>query len=49
MSLAVNGRVGRKVACVLDEAGVWFEVIDLAGEGDEEPEEEEEDGEGVDT
>ncbi|RDX55874.1 hypothetical protein OH76DRAFT_1396221 [Lentinus brumalis] len=40
-SLAVNGRVGRRVACVLDEAGLTLEVLDMAGEEEEEEEEEE--------
>ena len=41
VTLAVNGRVGRRVACVLDAAGQGLEVLDM--EGDEEEEEDEED------
>ncbi|KAJ4486184.1 anaphase-promoting complex, cyclosome, subunit 4-domain-containing protein [Lentinula aciculospora] len=37
VSLAVNGRVGRRVACVLDSKGTTLETFDL--EGDEEGEE----------
>ncbi len=40
--MAVNGRVGRRVACVLDDAGLTLEVLDMAGEEEEEEEEEEE-------
>ena len=43
MTLAVNGRVGRRVSCVLDEAGLTLEVLDM--EGDEEETEEAEEGE----
>ncbi|KAI0684827.1 hypothetical protein BC835DRAFT_1387651 [Cytidiella melzeri] len=38
VSLAVNGRVGRRVACVLDSAGQALEVLDMEGEEDEEDE-----------
>ncbi|CCM01973.1 uncharacterized protein FIBRA_04046 [Fibroporia radiculosa] len=41
VSLAVNGRVGRRVACVLDGAGVGLELLDIEGEEEEEEEEEE--------
>ncbi|PIL31977.1 hypothetical protein GSI_06681 [Ganoderma sinense ZZ0214-1] len=41
VTLAVNGRTGRRVSCVLDEAGMNLEVLDM--EGEEEGEEEEED------
>ena len=37
MTLAVNGRVGRRVACVLDDGGLALEIMDV-----EPPEEEEE-------
>lgn len=43
MTLSVNGRVGRRVSCVLDGAGLTLEIIDMEG-GD--GEEEEEEGEG---
>lgn len=43
MTLSVNGRVGRRVSCVLDDAGLTLEIIDMEG-GD--GEEEEEEGEG---
>ena len=39
MSLAVNGRLGRRVACVLDSAGLALEVLDMEGEEGEEDEE----------
>ena len=35
MSLAVNGRAGRRVACVLGEEGLALEVFDMEGEEDE--------------
>ena len=28
----MNGRAGRRVACVLDSAGLTLEVFDMAGE-----------------
>ncbi|KAL1737776.1 hypothetical protein HDZ31DRAFT_70798, partial [Schizophyllum fasciatum] len=46
VSLAVNGRVGRRVACVLDGAGTKMECIDVEGDEDDEEEEEEGDGDG---
>ncbi|THH16998.1 hypothetical protein EW146_g3736 [Bondarzewia mesenterica] len=36
--LAVNGRVGRRVACVLDTEGLVLETLDLEGETGEESE-----------
>ncbi|KAI0793487.1 anaphase-promoting complex, cyclosome, subunit 4-domain-containing protein [Abortiporus biennis] len=36
--LAVNGRVGRRVACVLDEGGETLEILDMEGEIGEEEE-----------
>lgn len=39
----MNGRAGRRVACVLDSAGLTLEVFDMAGE-EEGEEEEMEDG-----
>ena len=35
ISLALNGRVGRRVACVLDGTGTSLESFDLEGEGDD--------------
>ena len=35
----MNGRAGRRVSCVLDEAGLSVEVLDMEGEEDEEEEE----------
>ncbi|KAF8872130.1 anaphase-promoting complex, cyclosome, subunit 4-domain-containing protein [Gymnopilus junonius] len=35
VSLALNGRVGRRVACVLDSAGITLESFDLEGDGEE--------------
>ncbi|KAH9849773.1 anaphase-promoting complex, cyclosome, subunit 4-domain-containing protein [Lenzites betulinus] len=46
VTLAVNGRAGRRVSCVLDGTGTTVEVLDMEGE-DEELEEEEEAGEGA--
>ena len=40
----MNGRVGRRVACVLDDAGLSLEILDLEGEAEEEEEEEAEEG-----
>lgn len=33
--LAVNGRTGRRVACVLDGRGTSVETFDLEGEGED--------------
>ena len=30
--MAVNGRTGRRVACVLDRAGGSLEIVDIEGE-----------------
>lgn len=41
VSVAVNGRVGRRVVCVLDGEGTTIEVLDMEGEeleGEEEAE-----------
>lgn len=35
MSLAVNGRAGRRVACVLDDKGTTMEALDLEGDGED--------------
>jgi len=35
VSVAVNGRVGRRVACVLDSKGTMLEAIDMEGGGNE--------------
>ncbi|KAI0932220.1 hypothetical protein AcW1_000598 [Taiwanofungus camphoratus] len=35
VTLAVNGRVGRRVACVLDDSGLALEILDMEGEEDE--------------
>ena len=35
MSVAVNGRVGRRVACLLNEGGTMMEAFDLEGDGDD--------------
>lgn len=44
VTLAVNGRTGRRVSCVLDSAGMNLEVLDMEGEEEElELEEAEED------
>ena len=38
VSLAVNGRAGRRVACLLNSKGTTMEVLDLEGEGEGEEE-----------
>jgi anaphase-promoting complex subunit 4 len=43
VSLALNGRTGRRVACVLDRKEGILEVLDIEGESDDE--EWDEDGE----
>lgn len=48
MTLSVNGRVGRRVSCVLDGAGITMEIIDMEG-GDDEEEDEEGEGEAGNT
>ena len=39
MTLAVNGRAGRRVACVLDDAGVTLEIMDVEPPEEDEAEE----------
>lgn len=39
VTLAVNGRVGRRVACVLDDAGTTLEVLDIESPYEDEAEE----------
>jgi anaphase-promoting complex subunit 4 len=36
VSLALNGRTGRRVACVLDHKEAVLEVLDIEGEGEDE-------------
>lgn len=45
----MNGRVGRRVACVLDGTGQTLEILDMEGEGEGEEEEEGEEGEEMAT
>ena len=47
VTLAVNGRVGRRVACVLDSGGVTIEIMDVESP-EEEGEGREEEGEDMD-
>ena len=47
MTLAVNGRTGRRVSCVLDEAGLSLEVLDMEGEEEDLELEEAEEDEGA--
>lgn len=35
VSLAVNGRIGRRIACVLDNKGSTMEVLDMEGSAEE--------------
>ncbi|KAJ6575135.1 anaphase-promoting complex, cyclosome, subunit 4-domain-containing protein [Mycena capillaripes] len=39
VSVALNGRVGRRVACVLDGQGTNMETLDLEGDGEQEGDE----------
>lgn len=39
VSLALNGRTGRRVGCVLDRTGTSLESFDVEGEADDEVEE----------
>ncbi|KAJ6519839.1 anaphase-promoting complex, cyclosome, subunit 4-domain-containing protein [Mycena sanguinolenta] len=39
VALALNGRVGRRVACVLDEQGTNMETLDLEGDAEQEGDE----------
>lgn len=36
ISLALNGRIGRRVACVLDRKEAVLEVLDIEGEAEDE-------------
>jgi anaphase-promoting complex subunit 4 len=36
VSLAINGRTGRRVACILDCREAVLEILDIEGETDEE-------------
>ncbi|KAG9314377.1 anaphase-promoting complex, cyclosome, subunit 4-domain-containing protein [Chiua virens] len=49
VSVAVNGRVGRRVVCVLDGDGMTMEVLDMEGEEQEGEEESEAEMEDVGT
>ena len=49
VSLALNGRTGRRVACVLDQTEGVLEVLDIEGESDEDGWDEDEDGDGEGT
>lgn len=42
VSLAVNGRVGRRVVCILDGDGTTMEILDMEGDEDMEAEDESE-------
>ena len=35
-SLGVNGRIGRRIACVLDGEGMELEMFDMEGDGEDE-------------
>ena len=39
VTLAVNGRVGRRVACVVDAAGLTLEIMDVESPEEDEDEE----------
>ncbi|KAI0286967.1 anaphase-promoting complex, cyclosome, subunit 4-domain-containing protein [Russula aff. rugulosa BPL654] len=49
VSLALNGRIGRRVACILDRKEGVLEVLDIEGETDDEEWDEEEDGDEEET
>ena len=36
VSLAINGRTGRRVACILDSREAVLEILDIEGEADDE-------------
>jgi anaphase-promoting complex subunit 4 len=38
VSLAVNGRVGRRVVCILDGEGTTVDILDMEGDEDMEAE-----------
>ena len=46
VALAVNGRKGRRVACVLGEDGTALQVFDMEGEEEDDDEEVDAEGEG---
>lgn len=48
-SLALNGRIGRRVACVLDCKEGVLEVLDIEGESDDEEWDEDDDSDGEET
>lgn len=35
MSLALNGRAGRRVACIMDSTGTTLESFDLEGDAED--------------
>jgi anaphase-promoting complex subunit 4 len=47
--LALNGRIGRRVACVLDRKEGILEVLDIEGELDDDGWDEDEDENGEET
>ena len=49
VSLALNGRIGRRVACVLDGKDGVLEILDIEGETDDEEWDEDEDENGEET
>lgn len=49
VSLALNGRIGRRVACVLDHKEGVLEALDIEGETDDEEWDEDEGENGEET
>ena len=49
VSLALNGRAGRRVACVLDQTEGVLEVLDIEGETDDDEWDEDGDDNGEET
>ncbi len=49
VSLALNGRIGRRVACILEHKEGILEVLDIEGESDDEKWDEDEDENGEET
>ena len=45
VSLALNGRIGRRVACILDRKEGVLEALDIEGETDDDEWDEDENGE----
>jgi hypothetical protein len=49
VNVALNGRVGRRVACLLDKKGTLLECFDMEGDGEDGEEDPEVEGENSDV